>query len=583
MALSGCNKAWSQTSQFLQEEAKIELTAFFQDPRPEAVRVLVMRHAMGAHNTYAGMGSIVSEDAEINDCGKAQAEAVGDCLREAGVLPAFHMAVVSPFTRTLQTARAVLGPDIGAEEDEAEEERQARAQHYGYSPVSPKSPCRPTGRLPLVVSPLCAEQTFVHSHLGRGNRGTTSAMLLRRREFRIFDFRDVDTYCITRRVGASNTDHDGKWWHHGPHSEETASSFRRRAGRLKKWLGRLQITWGWPLNVLMITHGGIMQTAFNYQPHPPNCAFRVYDVGQDGRAWHVASEEVIESEFPLEPVFEVLSVVRLPTKVSGQTMHKLELSVGSEVFFTELSEIVLRDQLHAKVKDGFSEELYEKFKLSGLFPSWWSWLNRARGDLSIYIQDYLEQLALAMAEPGFPEDIYELVDKRLLEGRLRRLRESNQEPGSEAGCPSFQALAPCEGGRVEGARLGQLRSWSDPVLCEDGSAKAAGSACELPSPSKEGRADSEEAARERPSLLRPRSSSDPGLPQTQEMGAVSPLPRSSRDADAAGPPPVLDSTTEASGEEPPEPPEPPASEGDPGSSQDLPAEDGSPSEHCSLC
>ena len=29
---------------------------------------------------------------------------------------------------------------------------------------------------------------------------------------------------------------------------------------------------------------------------------------------------------------------------------------------------------------------YEKFKLSGLFPSWWSWLNRARGDLSIYIQ-----------------------------------------------------------------------------------------------------------------------------------------------------------------------------------------------------
>ena len=28
----------------------------------------------------------------------------------------------------------------------------------------------------------------------------------------------------------------------------------------------------------------------------------------------------------------------------------------------------------------------EKYGLSGLFPSWWSWLNRARADLSIYIQ-----------------------------------------------------------------------------------------------------------------------------------------------------------------------------------------------------
>ena len=33
-----------------------------------------------------------------------------------------------------------------------------------------------------------------------------------------------------------------------------------------------------------------MQAAFDYQPHPPNCAFRVYDVDRSGRARHVAAE-----------------------------------------------------------------------------------------------------------------------------------------------------------------------------------------------------------------------------------------------------------------------------------------------------
>lgn len=512
MTFSGCSKAWSLTNEFLEEEAKLELTAFFQDPRPEAVRVLVMRHAMGAHNTYAGMGSIVSEDAEINDCGRAQAEAVGDCLREAGVLPALHLAVISPFTRTLQTACAVLGPDIGADEDETDEEREARAQQYGYRPVSPKTPSRTTGKLPLLVNPLCAEQTFVHSHLGRGNRGTTSALLLRRREFRIFSFTDVEDYCVARRVGASNRDHNGKWWHHGPHSEETSGSFLRRTVRLKKWLGRLQDAWGWPLNILMITHGGIMQTAFKYHPHPPNCAFRVYDVGRDGDAWHVASEDAIPSEFKLEPVFEVLSVVRLPTKVSGQTMHRLELSVGLQQFFVELSETALRDELHAKVKDGLSEDLYEKCRLSGLFPSWWSWLNRPRGDLSIYIQDYLEQLALAMAEPSFPEEIFELVDAGLLEGRLRHPRLApelgeDQQPPTEA---VGEAEVTGDGGPVEAAASPRprSRSSSDPGPLKSKDAQPLTEAADAP------RSEGSE---------RPRSSSDPGLrPEAAESADGAP-------------------------------------------------------------
>ncbi|CAE7879842.1 unnamed protein product [Symbiodinium microadriaticum] len=36
--------------------------------------------------------------------------------------------------------------------DETDEEREARAQQYGYRPVSPKTPSRTTGKLPLLVA-----------------------------------------------------------------------------------------------------------------------------------------------------------------------------------------------------------------------------------------------------------------------------------------------------------------------------------------------------------------------------------------------------------------------------------------------
>lgn len=67
-------------------------------------RVIVVRHAMGSHNCFYGVGSIMNEDAELNDCGKAQACMVGDILRRKGITAALDRVVVSPFTRTLQTA-----------------------------------------------------------------------------------------------------------------------------------------------------------------------------------------------------------------------------------------------------------------------------------------------------------------------------------------------------------------------------------------------------------------------------------------------------------------------------------------------
>ena len=163
-----------------------------------------------------------------------------------------------------------------------------------------------------------------------------------------------EAYCQKRRVN------DGKWWHHGPHSEETESSFQRRAVQLKKWLGQLQDDAPTaPLNVLLVTHGGIMQSAFGYQPHPPNCAFRVYDLWRSGVARHVArNEEVMSSDLLVEPVFQVLAVRRLSDKAERGSVFRVELFL-SEEFYSELSETVLREELHDPIKEQLSPELYD--------------------------------------------------------------------------------------------------------------------------------------------------------------------------------------------------------------------------------
>lgn len=146
MTLSGCNKSWSLFSDFINQEASDEIQAFFSSRPPGVVRALVMRHAMGSHNTYAGIGSLVSEDAEINESGEAQATAVAEKLREAGVFHEIQLAVISPFTRALQTALRVIPQELLDGENEGSQ------------------------KLPTLVHPLCAEQTFVHSHGARQPR-----------------------------------------------------------------------------------------------------------------------------------------------------------------------------------------------------------------------------------------------------------------------------------------------------------------------------------------------------------------------------------------------------------------------------
>jgi len=245
---------------------------------------------MGHHNTWGTLGSVLHEDAKVNYCGKAQADVVGDFLRTSGITCALDLVVVSPFARALQTACLLLTTAIGAAPDP---ERALRAKHYDYR-VEPV-PSKPQ-LLKTIVQPLCAEQTMVISHLGRGNRGSIADKLLEHSEFCMFDFGELSRYCDTCGVMSKHPRSRGKWWHHGPDSSESEDSFRRRCVNLRQWLGDLSS--GGARRVLMVSHGGVMEEAFACPATPPNCGFVVCDVWPCGATLRVSACEWVKGQRP---------------------------------------------------------------------------------------------------------------------------------------------------------------------------------------------------------------------------------------------------------------------------------------------
>jgi len=311
-----------------EDDAGKEVAAFFSPLQEGVIRVLTVRHGMGHHNTWGTLGSVLHEDAKVNYCGKAQADVVGDFLRTSGITCALDLVVVSPFARALQTACLLLTTAIGAAPDP---ERALRAKHYDYR-VEPV-PSKPQ-LLKTIVQPLCAEQTMVISHLGRGNRGLyadevpddVAAMryrigccllsscryrgrvetcrvvgsiadkLLEHSEFCMFDFGELSRYCDTCGVMSKHPRSRGKWWHHGPDSSESEDSFRRRCVNLRQWLGDLSS--GGARRVLMVSHGGVMEEAFACPATPPNCGFVVCDVWPCGATLRVSACEWVKGQRP---------------------------------------------------------------------------------------------------------------------------------------------------------------------------------------------------------------------------------------------------------------------------------------------
>ena len=219
-------------------------------PRPQ-IRVVVVRHGMGHHNDLGGGLSMFNRDATLNEVGRMQSEAAGAVLAATGQLARLDLVVVSPFSRTLETAALLL----------------SAAVDRGHT-------------IPTVVHPLAAEHTLLRSAMQQGDRGSTAAELrlaFPAAEYPQFDFSTIDEYCAERGIT------DGKWWHHVQDAEdqlviphETMASFERRAGEFRRWLGR-QGAQQAVRNVLVVSHGGLLTAAFG-TPEYQNVEFRAFDM-----------------------------------------------------------------------------------------------------------------------------------------------------------------------------------------------------------------------------------------------------------------------------------------------------------------
>lgn len=401
--IDGSADSWWKLQEFLSNDAEEEMEAFFSPPTLDFVRVLIIRHGMATHNTYAGMGSLVGQDPELNMCGLSEARLVGELFMEKGILDAVDLVVVSPFTRTLQTTCQLLGGTMGPPLDSAAGALPVRGQ-----------------LLPTLVQPLCAERTDALSHMGRGNRGSTAEELSRGRlELREFDLDVLEAYCEEKRIGAKNLASEGKWWHHGPHSQETEGSFQRRCDELRRWLGSLA-TWkrdnaALPPHVIVVSHGGVMDEGFGYTPNAPNCGFRVFDVARNGKLLRVATGEHVHVGLLAEPDFYVLAVVPHEHQENMYSLYNVELRVGDHRFTLVVRESELRANVLDVVREGLAAEEYIRLGLGGKFPDM---VRLPVMEQSMYMQDYLQQLAIAMGDEAFPISLAQQIDNYLLGGLL---------------------------------------------------------------------------------------------------------------------------------------------------------------------
>merc|ERR1712216_405749 len=158
---NGSDKSFAALYDYLHGPETEEEFAAFNAPLDDGVmRVIVVRYGFGDHNKYSSTGSAFHRDAELTSTtGKQQAEAVGTHMRDAGVLEQLDLAVISPFTRTLQTAQHLLGAAIGPQSH--------LARTRSGIPTSQRN-------LQTYIQPLCAEDTMPRANVFQGNQGSTA-------------------------------------------------------------------------------------------------------------------------------------------------------------------------------------------------------------------------------------------------------------------------------------------------------------------------------------------------------------------------------------------------------------------------
>jgi len=162
-----------------------------------------------------------------------------------------------------------------------------------------------------------------------------------------------------------------------------------------------------------------MEEAFSCCPTPPNCGFSAFDVRPCGATMRLTTGEwlVEPRTTPVEPLFEVLSVIQQNNQQSGSNMYDIELKVGSECWTVNTTERDLRTDIYDFVCTSLPQDLDSAYQLAGKFPTRMR-ITSDLSDPSIYIQDYLEQLAIATCEKSFPPTLRAHIDRYLLGGRL---------------------------------------------------------------------------------------------------------------------------------------------------------------------
>ena len=227
-------------------------------PAEQAVRVVAIRHGHGYHNDLGGLMSPINADPHLTSLGREEAELSQEALRN---IP-FDLVIVSPFTRTLETAYLVLGKERAS-------------------------------MLPTIVEPLAAEHNggqwndddlnAATSVVARGDHGSPGTELARR-----FPVDKFPQYANA----FSQLPKD--WWTHGQElGFESKASFTERSIKLRLALGKLSMDVGnealkaRPRLIALVSHGGILTKSFGNADGSKgekfkNCEFRVFDVSAQG-------------------------------------------------------------------------------------------------------------------------------------------------------------------------------------------------------------------------------------------------------------------------------------------------------------
>ncbi|KAK8692412.1 hypothetical protein V6N13_075872 [Hibiscus sabdariffa] len=202
--------------------------SFFQLGRPK--RIHLVRHAQGMHNVESEksrdpLTSFEFFDAQLSPLSWQQRRDV----RESGLLPKIELVIVSPMSRTLQTAVGIFGGEDQADGLDVTSWEDPNVEMDEVSRTTSKS------RPPIVAYELCRERMGKYECDKRGNISQYRSR-----------FPEVDFSLIENE--------DDVLW--DPNERETFEAVKVRAIKFIKWLWERKEE-----EIAVVSHGVFLQQA----------------------------------------------------------------------------------------------------------------------------------------------------------------------------------------------------------------------------------------------------------------------------------------------------------------------------------